>query len=416
MTAEPIDARADVAVFHPGVQHSWQTALALQDLGRLDFYATSIFYQPDRWPYRIERWLPGRLGARVHAEFARFAGPLLAPDRIASFGAAEWLERIARRAGRHELASRLDTLGNRRFAAGVRRLVARSGPSVLWGYNGSALDVFARAEAAAARVLDRTIGDWRAYRAIMAPVFAAYSEFVVPNRVVVDDRTIDRDDREYAASDVILTGSPFAADTVRAHAPAVADRVRVLPYCYDEALFAGPVDRRAPAGPVRFLFLGQAGLRKGIHLVLRAIERLPASGATLTIIGDLQIPPATFARYAERVTWQPSVARAQVPAIMAAHDVFLFPSYFEGAGIVLYEALAMGCALIQSTHAAIAATPATGLILPALDEAALVAAMTALVDDRQRLAAMQAAAPAAARPYGFAAYRDGIAAVLDALA
>ena len=44
-----------VAVFHPGTQHSWQTAFALQQLGRLQWYATSIFYKPDSLPYLLER-------------------------------------------------------------------------------------------------------------------------------------------------------------------------------------------------------------------------------------------------------------------------------------------------------------------------------------------------------------------------
>ena len=53
-----------IVVAHPGTQHSWQTAYALQQLGRLKFYATSIFYQPERWPYRIERYLPAPLKRR----------------------------------------------------------------------------------------------------------------------------------------------------------------------------------------------------------------------------------------------------------------------------------------------------------------------------------------------------------------
>ena len=70
-----------VAVFHPGTQHSWQTALALQQLERLEWYATSIFYQPDKWPYRLEKILPRALGAKASREFRRFNHPLLDPDQ-----------------------------------------------------------------------------------------------------------------------------------------------------------------------------------------------------------------------------------------------------------------------------------------------------------------------------------------------
>ena len=78
-----------IGVFHPGTQHSWQTALALQQLGRLEWYATSIFYQPDLWPYRLERLLPGRLGDRLHREFSRFSQPALDPRLVRTSGMAE---------------------------------------------------------------------------------------------------------------------------------------------------------------------------------------------------------------------------------------------------------------------------------------------------------------------------------------
>ena len=196
--------------------------------------------------------------------------------------------------------------------------------------------------------------------------------------------------------------------------PAIAAKTRVLNYCYDEALFEQlapprPVD---PARPVKFLFLGLVIPRKGIHLVLDAIARIPASAAELTVVGDLQIPRELFAKYADRITYLPTVARADVPAIMAAHDVFLLPSYFEGAGITLYEALAAGCALIQSDRCADAVSSETGLLLDRLDADSLYAAMMTAIDDRALLDQWRANAQTRAREFSFARYRENIAQLL----
>ena len=192
----------------------------------------------------------------------------------------------------------------------------------------------------------------------------------------------------------------------------------MLNYCYDEALFASlpPPQATRRDRPVRFLFMGLVIPRKGIHHLLEAIARIPSSAAELTIVGHMQIPREVFARYADRVTYRPTVARADVPAIMAAHDVLVLPSYFEGAGIVLYEALAAGCALIQSDRCAMAVTPETGLLLDQLDSESLYAAMMAAIEDRGRLDAWRAAAQTEARNYSFARYRDNIAALLNDLA
>lgn len=409
---------ADVALFHSGVQHSWQTAQALQELGRLDVYVTSIFYRPDRWPYRLERHLPAPLARRLHHEFGRFSHPKLDPALVETFGLIEWAERLARRLGAKRLTQRLDPWGNRRFARGVTRLVNRRTPAVLWGYNGGALDVFAAPGAEGmCRVLDRTIGDWRAYNSTMAVVRAEWPDFFeAADSAPVPAAHIARDDAEYHSAELILTGSPFAAETVQRANPAVAEKVRVLPYCYDEALFGAlPPPRERRDGPVRFLFVGQAGARKGIHLVLEAFARLPTTAATLTILGDLHLPRETFARYADRVTHRATVARADVPAAMLEADALLFPSYFEGSALSLLEGLAAGLALIQSKQAGLGVTPDTGLLLPKLSVAAVHDAMLTVIDDRDRLAAFRAAAQGAAQRYRFARYREGVGQVLNEL-
>ena len=409
-----------IAVFHPGTQHSWQTASALQQLGRLQFYATSIFHQPDRWPYRIERYLPAGLAARVGREFGRFSHPALDPALVHTSGLAEWLERAAYRAGWRRLARRIDEIGNRRFATTLGSRLRSAEPFGLWGYSGSALDAFRIAkDRGRLCILDRTIGDWRVHNRILDSLHDEYAEFFPSSGYRVSQRDIDRDDEEYALADVILTGSRFAAETVRLSAAgrSIAAKLRVLNYCYDERLFASlpPPLPRPRDEPLRFLFLGQAGVRKGIHLVLKAFARIPASAAHLTIVGDLQLPAATWLHYADRADYRHTVPRSEVPALLADHDILLFPSYFEGAGIVLYEALAAGTALIQSRNAALAATEATGLTLDTLDEDTLYAAVMTAIDDRNRVDGWRTAAQTEARRYSFERYRTDIAALLDDL-
>jgi len=406
-----------VAVFHPGTQHSWQTALALQQLDRLQWYATSIFYQPDRMPYRLERILPNSLGARLGREFRRFSHPQLDPALVRTSGVTEWLERVAARAGYRSLARWLDGFGNERFISGMAADLRSSEPFALWGFNGSSQSTFELARVQGRTcILDRTNGDFRIYNQLMTELQDEYGEWFLSTERQVPSNTIMGDQREYELADKILVGSSFAGDTVRqaTQDTAIAAKVQVLNYCYDEVLFGSlqppePVDR---TGPVRFLFLGLVIPRKGIHHVLEAIARIPKSAASLTIVGHMNIPPKVFAPYAERVTYIPTVPRSEVPRIMSEHHMFLLPSYFEGAGITLYEALAAGSGLIHSRHCASAVTPETGILLERLDTDSLYAAMMTAIEDRDRLDRWRAAAPGEARKYSFANYRNGIAAVL----
>jgi glycosyltransferase involved in cell wall biosynthesis len=384
----------------------------------LEWYATSIFHQPDRWPYRLERYAPEPLAARLRAEFGRFSHPGLDPTLVRTGGLAEWFERLASRAGWRQLAQRIDAFGNRRFVAQIAADIASDQDFALWGYNGSSLTSFERAKQHGRHcILDRTIGDHRVFNAMMDDIADRYGDWFLPTERRIAGRLIKADRREYELADRIVVGSPFAARTIAeaGEDPAITGKVRVLRYCYDEQLFGSlpaPVPF-TPDRPVRFLFMGLVIPRKGIHHVLEAIAQLPANAAELTIVGDLKIPSTVFAPYADRVTYRRTVPRSQVPAIMSSHDVLLLPSYFEGAGIVLYEALAAGCALIQSNRCADAVTPETGLLLPELSTSALLEAMTIAVEDRERLNSWRAAAQQAARDYTFARYRENIAALLS---
>ena len=409
-----------VAVFHPGTQHSWQTALALQQLDRLAWFATSIFYKPDKLPYRLERIMPGPIARRMSREFRRFSHPALDPSLVRTSGAIEWIERIATRANFPNLARRLDAIGNRRFVSEIAADLRSAEPFALWGYNGGSLTSFELAKSMGRRcILDRTNGDFRVYNRMMAEIRDQYGDWFMPEEREISAASIAMDDREFALADTILVGSPFAAETIRASTPnpSVAAKLRVLNYCFDEGLFAGiapprPVDR---SRPVKFLFMGLVIPRKGIHHILEALSRIPASAAELTIVGDMNIPRRAFEPYAERVTHLPTVARADVPAIMAEHDVLMLPSYFEGAGIVLYEALAAGCALIQSKRCALAVTDQTGVMLDRVDSNAVHDAMMVAVDDRDRLDSWRAHAQIEAGNYTFAHYRENIALLLNDL-
>lgn len=409
-----------VGVFHPGTQHSWQTALALQQLGRLAWYATSIFYQPDRLPYRLERLAPAPLARRMQAEFRRFSHPALDPALVRTGGLAEWLERLAARCGQHRLAQRIDAWGNARFVNQLAGAIAGPEPFALWGYSGSSRTSFELArQHGRTCILDRTNGDFRIYNALMAEIAERYGDWFLPTERAIPAADIENDDQEYQLAHRIVVGSPFAAETIRSACsdPAITGKLQVLNYCYDEALFTGLPEPRPvnPAGPVRFLFMGLAIPRKGIHHVLEAIAQLPRGAAELTIVGALKVPPKTFAPYSDRVNYRPTVARADVPGIMAAHDVLLLPSYFEGSSLTLIEALAAGCALIQSSSAGSGVTPDTGIMLREISTEGLLAAMATAIEDRAQLNHWRACARAEARNYTFARYRSGIAGVLEGL-
>ena len=365
--------------------------------------------------------MPGATGRRLHAEFARFRHPRLDPSLVRTSGIIEWIERLASRVGARPAAHWLDTLGNRRFASALASQMDSPERFALWGYNGSSEAAFIAARAAGrACILDRTSGDYRAYNAMMADLTGRFGEwFATSDGFAMPEAKIAADQREYALADRIVVGSQFAARTIIENSgdPAIAAKLTVLNYCYDEAFFAdSPAPAPAPRNaPVKFLYLGLVIPSKGVHHALEAIARIPRDQAELTVVGGLAVPRKMLERYADRITYVPAVPRSEVPRIMQDHHVFLMPSYFEGAGITLYEALASGCALIQSRNCAEAVTPETGILLDRLDTDHLHAAMMQAVEDRDRLDSWRAASQDRAANFTFARYRENIATLLGGM-
>src|SRR5262249_3767339 len=104
------------------------------------------------------------------------------------------------------------------------------------------------------------------------------------------------------------------------------------------------------------------------------------------------------------------VSHAEVPARMAAADVFVFPSLFEGSAVVTYEALACGLPSIVTPNAgAVVRDGVEGFVVPPRDVAALADRMERLGSDLQLRATCAAAARARALEFDWPRYHAVLA-------
>jgi glycosyltransferase involved in cell wall biosynthesis len=119
----------------------------------------------------------------------------------------------------------------------------------------------------------------------------------------------------------------------------------------------------APApgsGPVRFLFASSVIPTKGPDRLLEAFAGLPTGRALLTIAGgapSFDGHPGfgdairTRAEALRGATWRGAVPPADVPALMAAHDVLVLPSTWpENSPLVIREASAAGLRIVASAR------------------------------------------------------------------
>ena len=183
--------------------------------------------------------------------------------------------------------------------------------------------------------------------------------------------------------------------------------IEVIPYTV--ALPPSPPRTRARGGEFRVLFVGRLVERKGVHVLLRALARLPDdSPVRLVVCGDGPERPRLEALARElgvlgRVELAGRVSDERLRTEYAEADAFVLPAIVdargdtEGLGVVLLEAMNSRVPVVASDAGGITDIvehERTGLLVPPGDEGALAAALARLAGD-----------PALARALGEAGYR-----------
>ncbi|MBP2300865.1 glycosyltransferase family 4 protein [Azospirillum picis] len=176
--------------------------------------------------------------------------------------------------------------------------------------------------------------------------------------------------------------------------------------------------------PLRLLSLGRVeDASKGVLWLPRILRRLDGLPCVLTVGGDgpdLENLRRDCARFGRQVRFLGAVPAERVAAVMAEHDVLVFPSRFEGFGLTLAEAMAAGCvpvaSAIRGVTDAVVDDGRTGLLFPvgAPERAAL--AIQRLIMEPGRLERLSSAARLeAARRFDAAAAAGAYADLLQDL-
>jgi D-inositol-3-phosphate glycosyltransferase len=227
------------------------------------------------------------------------------------------------------------------------------------------------------------------------------SERELPERLEAESRLAREADRLVAAT-------PAERADLAWYCGADLSRVRVIPCGVDVDLFRPGEQAAARArlglgpGPI-LLFVGRLTPIKGLETLLRALARLVSEprapgGLRLRIVGgDRDERPdgerARLRRLAAESGVRASVdfhgpqAQSALPDYYRAADLCLIPSRHESFGMVALEAMASGLPVIASRVGGLRFTVrdgTTGLLVPEGDDAALAAAITALLADGSR--------------------------------
>jgi alpha-maltose-1-phosphate synthase len=393
---------------HPtGNANVRQAARALNERGMLAEFWTSIC-----WPG--EHRLNHLLSPSMQNELRRRFFPEVREDQSHSHLWPEMARLLTGRLGlkrltKHEVGPFcIDAVYrsvDRRVAARLREAPGVRG---VYAYEDGARGTFLAARRLGIKtVYELPIGYWKPYRELMKEEAAREPEWAstLPGNADSSEK-LDRKDEELELADQIIVPSEFVRGTLL-RANSLRAPVEVVPYG------APPVTSinramRPPDGKLRVIFVGALTQRKGLSYLLRAAERLKSS-VKLTILGKRVGECQQLDRALSVHRWIPSLPHGSVLKEISRHDVMVFPSLFEGFGLVVLEAMSVGVPVITTPNSGAPECindSKDGFLVPIRDVEAIVERLELLLRDRERLSAMADAALSTAFQYSWERYRQ----------
>ncbi len=316
----------------------------------------------------------------------------LEPNRVHADFASEFVQRTGRvlgAKGATRLGSALDVAGFRLAGLRAARTVHRTPDLALYhfrsGFGLESLDAARRR--GIPTICDHSIVHPATLAALVqngGRLPAGWS----PTRLDGIWRLVQRD---LEGADWIVVNSSFVRETFQ-WVGFDMTRVRVIYAGVEHGFVESILERQAESGegPLRLLFAGEIGPRKGADVLFSALSRLNGVDWTLDLIGGMT--PVITAGWRKslddpRVTWHGTVRIRRLAELMSQAQVFVFPSLAEGSARVVAMAMAAGCYVVTTPNSgSVVRDGVNGRLVPAGDPSALTATLMEVADQRKMLA------------------------------
>lgn len=374
-------------------------------------YATTLGFSSDEWWYKqLPAWLKRNLKRRSYN----------LPEKLIK--RRPWVE-IRRLAIGHSILSGKNS-GNKRSSVDktynyldnyVANLIAKGSfpeeVKAIYGYEDGCRDSFRAARSKGWDCFyELPIGYWRAARIILEEEAELSPEWAVTIPALSEpEEKLERKDDELRLATHIFVASSFTLQTLD-YFPEKLKRISVIPYGAPN-VYSGPQLQMKIGGPLRVLFVGGLSQRKGLSYLFDAVEGLGAQ-VKLTVIGRVGTKGCqALQKHLDSHDWIESLPHSEVLKCMRNQDVLVFPSLFEGFGLVILEALSQGLPVITTPHTAgpdILSEGEDGFIVPIRSAMAIKEKLELLHRNRDLLLGMKEKALKKAQQMTWQIYEDAI--------
>ncbi|MBC6609133.1 glycosyltransferase family 4 protein [Hymenobacter sp. BT188] len=241
---------------------------------------------------------------------------------------------------------------DKRVGDSIQR-ASRRGAQAVYAYEDGAVSSFRRAKGLGLQCFyDLPTGYWRAARRLLSGEKERWPAWASTMTGLKDSEAkLSAKDEELSLASRIFVASTFVANTLKEY-PGVLPPIDIIPYGFPPTGLKREYTIRKQGQKIKLLFVGKLTQQKGIADLFAAVDGLD-NWVELTLVGhkgsnDCPALDAALAKH----RWYPTLPHERVLQLMRAHDVLLFPSLFDGFGLVLTEAMSQGTPVITTDRSA----------------------------------------------------------------
>jgi len=411
---------------HPtGNPNSHHAALAHYESGKLEAFCVPWF--PGGLALDLLGKVPGAKAELARLQRRRFE-PLADAPKIQG-RAGEWSRLLRRKFGLGD--EKMMYEANDWLMRTMARVARRPAVTAVHSYEDCSLGQFQEAKRLGKQcIYDMPIGYYPWWQEKQKQLAREYAEWVpaggLPSsRYVRPEQKI----KEMELADLVLVACSFVEKTIREFWP--DKNIALAPYGVDAEFWcpaeggqhgegskeqgggehtAYGIRQTANDGPIRFIYAGGCSIRKGIPVLLRAWEKAQLREAELLLVGSWQLAESKLKQLPRGVKFLGPVGPERLRELYRDSDVFVFPSFFEGFGLVILEAMACGLPAIASECSAgpDVLDDSCGRVLPAGHADQLVDTLRWFATTREELPAMKRSARMCAEKFTWENYRKAV--------
>lgn len=162
-------------------------------------------------------------------------------------------------------------------------------------------------------------------------------------------KKLERKDRELELADTVVVPSQFVE---RSLPQSIRSRKHVVVANFGTpSLFSRKEITKPSPNPMRFLFAGSMGQRKGLADLLDAFNRVGRKDVELVVMGSPLMPIEFYRKTYSDFKYEAPRSHVEVLELMRTCHVLALPSIAEGRALVQQEAMSQGMALMVTPNA-----------------------------------------------------------------